>query len=166
MHPPPRAASGFRSVTRRFTCAVLACAIPLTLAAGGSPPIAIVVGKGVSPASPLSPTIVEGIFARKRQLWDDGSRIIAVNLPADHPLRREFSVWVFKRTPEGMQDYWSEQYFHGVLPPPVLGSEEAVLRFVTSTPGAIGYVSSCNIDKRVEVVALILNPDGTAPCRR
>jgi hypothetical protein len=164
MRPPPRIAS--RRAARRLAGAALAVASALALAGGSAPPIAVVVGKGVSPPAPLSSTLVEGIFARKRQLWDDRSKIFPVNLPADHPLRRQFSVWVFKRTPEDMQDYWSEQYFHGVLPPPVLGSEEAVLRFVASTPGAIGYVSACTLDRRVEVVALIQSPDGSAACKR
>jgi len=68
--------------------------------------------------------------------------------------------------PEDMQSYWNDQYFHGVLPPPVLDSEEAVLRFVSSTAGAIGYVSACAVDKRVEIVALISGPDGAGPCPR
>ncbi len=133
-------------------------------AVAGEPAIAVVVGRAQAPAAALSQTLVLGIFARKRQLWDDRSPIVAVNLPAASPLRRNFSLWVFKRSPEDLQDYWNDQYFHGVLPPPVLASEEAVLRFVASTPGSIGYVSACSVDKRVEVVAWIASPDGAAPC--
>ncbi len=131
---------------------------------GGEPAIAVIVGRNASPTGAISQTLVLGIFARKRQLWNDRSTIAPVNLPVSHPLRRNFSLWVFKKTPEQMQDYWNEQYFHGVLPPPVLASEEAVMRFVASTPGAIGYVSVCSIDKRVDVIALIQGPDGTAAC--
>ena len=40
-------------------------------------------------------------------------------------------------------------------PPFVLASEEAMIRFVASTPGAVGYVSLCLADKRVAVVATI-----------
>ena len=135
-------------------------------ACGGEPAIAVVVGKAMAPAVPLSQTVVLGIFARKKQLWDDRSAIVAVNLPAAHPLRRAFSAWLFKRSPEDMRGYWEDQYFHGVQPPPVLASEEAVLRFVASTPGSIGYVSACSVDKRVEVVALVTDPDGPATCPR
>ena len=34
-----------------------------------------------------------------------------------------------------------------------MGSEEAVIRFVATTPGAIGYVSHCHADHRVIIVA-------------
>jgi hypothetical protein len=58
-------------------------------------------------------------------------------------LRRAFSQSVLGGVPEGFEDYWRKLYFQGVLPPHVLASEEAVIRFVSSTPGAIGYVTSC-----------------------
>ena len=158
---------GGRARSRRVPGTLLAAALlAFAQAHGGNaaPPIAVVVGHHQAPVSQLAPSLVLGIFGRKRQLWDDRSPIVAVNLPAAHPLRRDFSLWLFKRTPEEMQDYWNDQYFHGVLPPPVLGSEEAVLRFVASTAGSIGYVSACSVDKRVDVVALVQSPDGWAPC--
>jgi hypothetical protein len=43
-------------------------------------------------------------------------------------------------------------YFHGVLPPHVLESEEAVVLFVNSTPGAIGYISFCPPNLRAKIV--------------
>ena len=148
------------------TLAVLAAMVgsPPADALGSEPAIAVVVGKGITPVSSLSPTLIEGIYARKRRLWDDRSPILAVNLPAAHPLRRRFSLWIFRRTPEEMQHYWSDEYFQGVVPPPVLGSEEAVLRFVSATPGAIGYVSACTADHRVEIVATFQPPEGGAGC--
>ena len=153
-----------KPVRCRFAGVVLVLFVSSTGGAGGDPAIAVIVGRNPAPTGAVSQTLVLGIFARKRQLWNDRSTIVPVNLPVSHPLRRNFSRWVFKKTPEELQDYWNEQYFHGVLPPPVLASEEAVLRFVASTPGAIGYASVCSVDKRVEVVAVIQGPDGGAAC--
>ncbi len=118
----------------------------------------------MTPSDPVSPTLVLGMFAKKRLFWSDHSAVVPVNLAASHPLRRAFSLSIFKKTPEQLQDYWNDQYFHGVIPPPVLASEEAVLRFVASTPGAVGYVSACSVDKRVDVIALIQVAEGTAAC--
>jgi ABC-type phosphate transport system substrate-binding protein len=97
------------------------------------------------------------IFKRKKRFWEDGSRIQPVNLPAAHPLRRAFSQDVFGRSPEDLDDYWRDMYFHGELPPYVLNSEEAVIRFVADTPGAIGYVTHCLADHRVSVIAQLDN---------
>ncbi|HFD11023.1 MAG TPA: hypothetical protein ENJ32_00930 [Crenotrichaceae bacterium] len=59
---------------------------------------------------------------------------------------------MFNQSPLEMQDFWNIQYFHGILPPRVVTSEEAMLRFVANTPGAIGYVLSCHLDNRVKSV--------------
>jgi ABC-type phosphate transport system substrate-binding protein len=113
--------------------------------------IAVIMAEG-SPVSFLSSENLALIFKRKRNFWDNGERIQPVNLPPAHPLRRAFSQQVLGRSPEELDDYWRDMYFHGVLPPFVLASEEAVIRFVATTPGAIGYVSACALDHRVTVV--------------
>ncbi|MDR2013408.1 MAG: hypothetical protein LBQ20_10340 [Rhodanobacter sp.] len=98
------------------------------------------------------------IFQRKQNVWHNGLRIQPVNLPADNPLRRTFSLCVFGREPAAMEGYWREQYFHGVLPPHMVESEEAVTLFVGATPGAIGYVSSCPPGLRAKVVLTVGDP--------
>lgn len=95
------------------------------------------------------------IFKRKQKYWENGTRIQPVNLPTTHPLRRTFSQAILGQTPEALEDYWREMYFHGVLPPYVLASEEAVILFVGSTPGAIGYVSACVPEHGVEIVLMV-----------
>jgi ABC-type phosphate transport system substrate-binding protein len=168
-----------RPASRLNGCAMRRCAAlallllftavraPLRAQSDDEPAIAVIVGAGsTAPSAPLSAALVANIFRRKRQFWDDQTRIVAVNLPALHPLRRHFSQQIFKRSPEDLQAYWNDQYFHGVLPPAVLASEEAVIRFVVDTPGAVGYVWACSVDKRVSVVALIANPASSAPCPR
>lgn len=99
------------------------------------------------------------VFKRKKLFWNDGGKIQPVNLPAANPLRRAFSQAALGATPEELEKYWNDMYFHGVSPPFVLGSEEAVLRFVAETPGAIGYVSLCSVDARV-AVALVISAAG------
>lgn len=98
------------------------------------------------------------IYKRKQLFWGGGVKTQAVNLPPAHPLRRAFSQTLLGRLPEEMDAYWQDMYFHGVLPPYVLASEEAVVRFVATTPGAIGYVSPCAVDSRVMVVMSFGDP--------
>lgn len=100
---------------------------------------------------------------RRRKLFSQGQKLQPVNLPAAHPLRRWFSQQVLQRTPEELEGHWRDLYFNGVFPPFVLASEEAVLRFVAATPGAVGYVPACLVDKRVTVLLVL---DGGPPCPR
>lgn len=110
----------------------------------------------------MSRDTLADIYRRKIRLDEDGEAWVPVNLPATDPLRRSFSVLLFDREPEAMEEYWNAQYFHGVSPPFVLASVEAVLRFVAKTPGAIGYVADCQVDARVRVVLRLPVPPGAA----
>ncbi len=114
-------------------------------------PFAVIVSSDVD-ASHLTRDGAAAIYRRKQTFWSEGRRVQPVNLPASHPLRRAFSQCVLGQTPDAMEEYWREMYFHGVLPPRVLESERAVALFVATTPGGIGYVSSCTKDPRVIVL--------------
>ena len=94
---------------------------------------------------------LENIFLRKSILNEDGMTWIPLNLNPENPIRQAFSQTLLHRSPDILESYWNEQYFHGITPPYVVASEEAMLRFVTGTPGAIGYILPCHLDKRVKV---------------
>ncbi|MHB1176037.1 MAG: hypothetical protein ACYCZJ_13035 [Sulfuriferula sp.] len=128
------------------------CAISVGWAA--EEPLAVIVHAGQAKLN-LGRSELAAIYRRKRNYWDDGTKIQAVNLPVESPARRAFSKAILGYAPEELEQYWNDRYFHGVLPPYVLSSEEAVLRFVAETPGAIGYVPYCDADKRVSVVLVI-----------
>lgn len=92
------------------------------------------------------------IYWRKKQYWQGGQRIHPVNLHAEHPLRLIFSKVVLGNLPAEQTNYWNGLYFHGTSPPYSVQSEEAVLRYVASTKGAIGYVDACKVDSRVHAI--------------
>jgi len=95
------------------------------------------------------------IFWRKKLYWPDGKHIQAVNYSANNPLRLQFSLSVLRSAPETQTDYWNGLYFHGISPPHVVDSQEAMLRFVADTAGAIGYIDACKLDNRVKALAWI-----------
>ncbi len=103
----------------------------------------------------LTPAEIAAIFRRTETIDQRGQALVPVNLPGSHGLRRAFSRAMFNREPAEMEAYWNERYFHGVAPPHVVASVEAMLRFVAATDGAIGYVPACAVDARVKVVARI-----------
>ena len=140
----------------------LCLALAMPAAAAGELPFAVIAAPGATDHR-LTRESVALIFRRKQNYWENGTRIQPVNLPPAHPLRRVFSQTILGHPPEELEDYWRERYFHGVLPPHVLASEEAVILFVRSTPGAIGYVSTCVPEHGVDVV---LSVGELPPCSR
>lgn len=133
---------------------LLTLGLAMQSAWGGERPFVVITAPDVTEHH-LSRESVFLIFKRKQNHWESGKRIQPVNLPTSHPLRRAFSQTLLGQAPEAMEDYWRERYFHGVLPPHVVESEEAVILFVASTPGAIGYLSACPTDRKVNVVLTV-----------
>lgn len=154
-----------RGAARRPRGGALAAALGVVLLATSGPAhAAAVLVIGAPGAAPASITADElALVYRRQKTLVDGTRVQPVNLPAAHPLRRWFSQQLLGQPPEAMDGYWRDLYFNGIVPPFVLASEEAVIRFVAGTPGAIGYVSACPGDKRVRV---LLQLDGGPPCPR
>lgn len=149
-------------------CALVACAI---LSAGvegaraGSLKIVVITARQV-PRLSFDHYTLRNVFLRKIFVDKDGKRLIPVNLPARSPLREAF-VQEVTHLPDAQRDsYWNRQYFQGVSPPYVLASQQAVVRFVATTPGAIGYVASCQVNSSVRVVFELgtLNAASAAAC--
>lgn len=148
-----------RLLRRRACVVLLFLLLGSPCQAAPSQGIAVIVSPGNSMGMSLERLSL--VYRKKKNFWEDGQKIQPVNLPASHPVRRNFSLWVLNHAPEEMEDYWKEMYFQGIQPPFVLASEEAVIRFVASTPGAIGYVNRCLADHRVRI---LLQQEGGAPC--
>lgn len=138
-------------------CALYMLALPFSTHAEEAAPLAVVVASNPEFAviQQLAPRELSQIFWRKKQYWQGGARMHPVNLHAEHPLRIAFSKTVLGSVPSEQADYWNGMYFHGTTPPYSVQSEEAVLRYVSTTKGAIGYVSICNLDDRVKPVLWI-----------
>ena len=81
------------------------------------------------------------IFLKKAPRWGDGSTVVPVDQSLRSAIRRRFSKKVLGETIISVQTFWHRQMLNGVAPPPVKSSDEEVLSYVASTPGAIGYVS-------------------------
>jgi hypothetical protein len=133
-------------------CAFYALAAAQFTYAEESRPLAIIVSSNPETAviQQLSPRDLGPVYWKKKQYWQGGARIRPVNLHAEHPLRLYFSKAVLGSLPSEQGDYWNGLYFHGTTPPYSVQSEEAVLRYVSMTKGAIGYVDACNLDERVK----------------
>ncbi len=114
-----------------------------------------IITQQASPIKNLTLDDLKRVYLRKSLIDANGNRWIPLNLPVSHALRQFFSLKLFDNTPEEQEQYWNEQYFQGINPPEVLSSEEAVLRFVEMTPGAIGYVRKQNVNNRVKILTLL-----------
>lgn len=85
---------------------------------------------------------VADLFLEKRTTWQNGSHVTPVDQAPQAPVREEFSVAVLGRPLQAVQAYWRGKiYSEDAVPPPELGSDQAVIQYIRGHVEAIGYVS-------------------------
>jgi ABC-type phosphate transport system substrate-binding protein len=98
-----------------------------------------------NPKVPLNSISVEEltiIYLIQKASWPNGVSVTPVNREASSAARAFFSEQLFNRSPADMSEYWDRLRFMGKFPPLVQTSDQAILAFVRSVPGAIGYVDA------------------------
>ncbi len=101
-----------------------------------------VVAHSSVPVSEITKSELSRVF-QKRSNRIQGTAVVPVDLGRDSAVRESFSQAVHGRSASAIESFWQQQVFSGrEVPPDQMASDAAVLAFVNSTPGAIGYVSS------------------------
>ncbi len=116
----------------------------LAVAASPSPaatPFRVIVHHEVK-GGKISRAVLTSIFLKQAPKWGDGSTIAPVDQSVRSDVRKSFCGEVLLQSLAEVQIYWQRRMFAGVTPPPVKTSDEDVVAFVASMPGAIGYVSA------------------------
>jgi ABC-type phosphate transport system substrate-binding protein len=90
----------------------------------------------------LDRKFMEDAFLKKVTRWSNDVVIRPVDLAPSSTVRRKFSEGVLKRSVEAVKGYWQQRIFAGHdVPPPELGTDDDVVRYVLKYDGAVGYVS-------------------------
>jgi ABC-type phosphate transport system substrate-binding protein len=96
-----------------------------------------------NPATAVDRQFVQDAFLKKIRAWPTGDGTRPVDLAPTSPVRRHFSQEVLRRPVEAVRIFWQQRIFSGRdLPPPEVGNDAEVIKFVLRDRGAIGYVSA------------------------
>jgi len=95
-----------------------------------------------NPATSLEKSFVADALLKKTTRWPDSEVIHPVDLSAGNPTRDEVTKEFLGRPVAAVKSFWEQVIFSGRgVPPPELGSDEAVVAYVAKHDGALGYVS-------------------------
>jgi ABC-type phosphate transport system substrate-binding protein len=82
--------------------------------------------------------------------WANDETIIVYVLPSQHTVHKVFSKDMLHIFPYQLDRIWKKLTFSGLgVSPRIVQSQSELIRAVSSTPGAIGYVEA--LDKGVHV---------------
>jgi ABC-type phosphate transport system substrate-binding protein len=102
----------------------------------------LVIASPQVPDAAISVKQLADIYAMKKDFWANKIQVVPVNREASSAEREKFSEAVFNLSPQELGEYWNRLSFQGEFPPLIQTSDQAVLGFVRSVPGAIGYISA------------------------
>ena len=86
---------------------------------------------------------LSSIFQKKARKLPSGENAKPVDRGDGASVREAFSQAVHGRSAQQLEAYWQQQIFSGRgFPPEQKDSDEEILAYVASTPGAIGYVAA------------------------
>jgi ABC-type phosphate transport system substrate-binding protein len=124
-----------------------ALAVSVVLAASGfvpradaDAPFRVIVHTSVK-GTQIPRSTLNSIFLRQAPRWGDGSPVLPVDQSFRSSIRQAFVNDVHQRPIMELQIFWNRRMSTGVTPPPVKQSDEEIVKYVASTPGAIGYVA-------------------------
>ena len=101
----------------------------------------------------LSRRELADLFLKKTTAWPGGSAVHPVEPPSDGEVRGRFATHAMGKSPAALKTYWNKLIFAGREVPPVeKRSDEEVVAYVRSTPGAVGYVAAESAVAGVKVV--------------
>jgi ABC-type phosphate transport system substrate-binding protein len=133
---------------RRAHLPVLVAVLAAAVLAAGAAPVAsadatfrVIVHPQVK-GSQIPRAALTSIFLKQAPRWGDGSSVAPVDQSVRSPVRKAFSSDVLQQGLVEVQVYWQRKMATGLTPPPVKSTDEEIVSFVASTPGAIGYVSA------------------------
>jgi ABC-type phosphate transport system substrate-binding protein len=125
--------------------------------------IAVIANKAVS-VSKISRDELRPIFQTKKDTWPDGTPARPFNLPENNPLRQGFDLALLGLDPDRVARYWIDRKIRGGERAPQTAPSAAVMvKVVSKTPGAIGYVDAAAVDASVRIVARVVDGQVVAP---
>ena len=144
--------------------AALLLLLPLPIFAGESrDTIVVIANKSVS-VTKISRDELRPIFQTKKDTWPDGSPAKPFNLPEKNDLRQGFDAAVLGLDPDRVARYWIDRKIRGGERPPQTAPSSAVMvKVVSKTAGALGYVEAAAVDASVKVVARLVDGQVVAP---
>lgn len=104
-------------------------------------------------AQASSPDQVANVFLGKSDALPGAAALRPIDQPEGSEAREQFYKSMANRDQAQVKAYWARMIFTGKgKPPPSAQSDADVKKFVSTNPGAIGYISKGAVDNSVKVL--------------
>jgi len=103
--------------------------------------------------SAISQDKLRAIYSMRTRVWSDGTPITVFILNPDSTLHKNFCLKNLEIFPYQLQRVWDVMVYSGTGQSPInLNSETEMVRKISITPGAIGYISKAGVIDNVKII--------------
>lgn len=103
----------------------------------------------------LAKHTLRAIYSMKTNVWPDGKELVLVVLEDSAYLHKSFCLEVLGLLPVHLRRSWDRKIFSGRGTPPIVAqSPEEMIRILSNTEGAIGYISQDLLDEGLSIVEI------------
>jgi ABC-type phosphate transport system substrate-binding protein len=121
----------------------------------GNPDSVYVIVNSANPQRNISQTGLNAIFNMRLRHWSDGSPITVYVLQDEDPLHKTFCKQKLHVFPHQIRRGWNRLIFSGTGQVPLLvETKEEMLKQVSTTPGAVGYLSGKDLTSAVKILEI------------
>ncbi len=114
--------------------------------------IAVIGNKAIA-ADSLSARQVSKLWLGKLKFIPGGGKPVVVDQTSGTPVYNNFYKNIVKKNSSQLKAYWAKIIFSGKGEPPrVMLNDAAVIEWVASTSGGLGYVDSKSVNETVKVL--------------
>ena len=134
----------------------LICTISLVMFLAGSALAAdVIIVNRNNPINDISSAQLKKMYNGRIKFWDDGTKIVPVDLVDDNPSALRFANVILGVDLETKRRFWMQKLYAGAGTPPQQETNYTkVISFVAAEPGAIGYVKKENVTSSVKLITV------------
>lgn len=89
----------------------------------------------------------------KQSIYIDETAIEVMDLPENHPTRKQFYSQIVGKTGNKLSAYWAKQVFRGNGFPPTTGdSESAVIEWLKKSKNRLAYINDSAFDNNLKII--------------
>ena len=120
-----------------------------------------IIGHPNSETGKLDTQNVRKLFLGERNAFPNGHHATPINHVAGSPDRKQFFTLVLSMPESSHKRHWKRKISTGAgNSPEELGSYDAILKSVASTPGSIGYIDTSRVNDSVKVLLVVSDFSG------
>lgn len=116
--------------------------------------VVVVANKDIDQSS-LSSDKIKAIFLGQITVWEDGTKVHFIVMQDNSGIHEAFLREYLGKTSAQFSSYWKQQVFTGKgRLPKKYESESKIIEYISSTKGAIGYVSAAAARRSAKVITI------------